>query len=446
MGPAPDTRAAPAAGAQPGARSVAALLLEAVLARGRPLDEALAGAVPFPRLAPRDRAFCRLLTATVLRRLGQIDWLVGDCLARPLPAGAGRTRNALRLGAAQLLFLEVPPHAAVNETVELLAGPRRSRARGLVNAILKRLAREGGAARDRQDAARLNTPDWLWRRWSDAYGAATARRIAEAHLADPPLDITVKADPALWAERLEATPLPTGTLRRRPGHIVALPGFDDGGWWVQDAAAALAARTLLAGLPGGGVGSRAADLCAAPGGKTAQLAAAGAQVTALDISTARLARLDENLRRLALRAETIAADLRDWTPPAPFDAVLLDAPCSGTGTLRRRPDIAHIKGPGEPRRAAALQSDLLDGAARCVRPGGLLVYSVCSLEPEEGAGAVADFLARDGRFARQPVAPDEIPGVGAFVTPAGDIRTLPCDLAGKGGMDGFHICRLRRRG
>ena len=423
-------------------RKVAHALLDAVLRHGRPLDEALADSPGLAALAERDRALVRHLTATTLRRLGQIDALVSTFIDRPLPDRAASARNALRLGAADILFLRTPDHAAVNEAVALLGTPSARRYRGLVNAVLRRLAREGDELRGKQDAARLNTPDWLWQSWAEAYGEITARAVAEAHLAEPPLDISVASERGEWARRLDAGILPTGSLRRAPAPVENLPGFGEGGWWVQDAAAALPARVLLSGMEN----PRVADLCAAPGGKTAQLAVAGARVTALDISPARLERLRENLARLRLPAALVEADLLGWTPAEPFDAVLLDAPCSGTGTIRRHPDIARNKTPDDVARMAALQRALLDAAANAVRPGGRLVYSVCSLQPEEGPEAVEAFLATAPEFRRQPFRAGEIEGAEPFRTAEGDIRTLPCHLAGQGGIDGFYICRLERRG
>ena len=422
-------------------REVAHALLDAVLRDRRPLDEALAGSAGFSALSERDRALVRHLTATTLRRLGQIDALLAGLVERPLPDRAASARNALRLGAADILFLRTPAHAAVNEAVSLLRTPAARRYRGLANAVLRRLARESGALSREQDAAPLNTPDWLWRSWVEAYGEDIARSVAEAHLAEPPLDITVASEPDAWARRLEAEILPTGSLRRAPAPVETLPGFREGGWWVQDAAAALPARVLLAGLDGAHV----ADLCAAPGGKTAQLASAGAQVTALDISPARLERLKENLARLRLTAELVEADVLRWTPPAPFDAVLLDAPCSGTGTIRRHPDIACNKTADDVARMAALQRALLDAAAKAVRPGGRLVYAVCSLQPEEGSATVDAFLSASSDFRRLPVEAGEITGIEDFLTPEGDLRTLPCHFPERGGIDGFHVSRLERR-
>ena len=430
---------------QPTAREVALGLLQAVLRRSRPLDEALVGDEGVASLSARDRAFARLIVATALRRLGQIDDLIAHCLDRPLPVKAAAAHDILRIGIAQLAFLGTPPHAAVDSTVALAETRHGRHYKGLVNAVLRRIAREGAERTARHDAARLDTPDWLWRSWAASYGEKTCRAIAEAHLGEAPLDITVRADAASWAERLDARLLPTGTLRRAPGGpVTELPGFDDGAWWVQDAAAALPARLVIAGLGGDAAGKRIADLCAAPGGKTAQLAAAGADVTALDRSEARLERLRDNLARLNLGATAIAGDVERWRADAPFDAVLLDAPCTATGTIRRHPDIAHLKSPADVERLAALQARLLDAAAAMVAPGGVLVYSVCSLQKEEGPDRIRAFLAAGAPFTRVPVAPDEIGGLTEPVTTDGDLLTLPCHLAALGGLDGFYAARLRR--
>ncbi|MCW5752623.1 MAG: RsmB/NOP family class I SAM-dependent RNA methyltransferase [Alphaproteobacteria bacterium] len=421
-------------------RLLAREALQAVLERGRPLDEALARALAGAGLEARDRGFLRLLLATALRRLGQIDALVGALLARPLPRTAGAARAALRLGAAQLLFLATPAHAAVHGAVASIDAD--SPYRGLVNAVLRRLAREGAALTAAQDAPRLNTPDWLWESWSAAYGEAACRAIATAHLAEPPLDLSLKGAAGDWAARLHGRLLPTGSLRiTEGGPVEELPGFAEGAWWVQDAAAALPAR-LLRVRPG----ERVLDLCAAPGGKTAELAAAGAVVTALDRSGPRLARLRDNLGRLGLEARVIEADAADYRPVALSDAVLLDAPCSATGTIRRHPDVPWIKRPADLGRLAALQDRLLAAAARMLRPGGRLVYCVCSLQPEEGPLRIASFLAGPlgAAFRRDPVRTEELPGLAEAIDDAGDLRTLPCHWAEAGGMDGFYAARLLR--
>jgi 16S rRNA (cytosine967-C5)-methyltransferase len=386
--------------------------------------------------------------ATLLRRLGQVDDLIKTCLNRPLRRGHESVRNLLRLGAVQLGFLDTPAHAAVSTTLKLATTPRLKGHKGLINALLRRLAREGVDLIGKQDAARLNTPRWLWQSWSDAYGKAAARNIAEAHLSEAPLDLTLK-DPAeaeVWAERLEATLLPTGSLRLPLGRgdIAKLPGFEDGAWWVQDTAATLPVRLL-----GAVAGRRVVDLCAAPGGKTAALAALGADVTAVEVSPARLSRLEENLARLGLNVETVTADAIRWRPPAPVDAVLLDAPCSGTGTLRRHPDIARLKGAGDIAALTALQDRLLAAAVEMTAPGGTLVYAVCSLQPEEGPARIAALLESGAPVQRvpvqrMPVTADEVFGHAEWLSPEGDLRTLPCHLAALGGMDGFYACRLQR--
>ncbi|MQX35149.1 RsmB/NOP family class I SAM-dependent RNA methyltransferase [Roseospira navarrensis] len=423
-------------------RRAALAVLRQVLDKGRPLDEVLGGAVG--DLAPRDRAFVHSLVAATLRHLGRIDALLDRCLDRPLPAKARPVRHVMRLGAAQLLVLEMPPHAAVTTAVDLCVAARQGGHKSLVNAVLRRLDREGRAWWAAQDGPRLNTPDWLWTAWARAYGEDAARAIAGAHQNPAPLDLTLK-DPEqvpVWAERLGAVALPTGTMRLPADHppVPDLPGFVEGAWWVQDAAAALPARLLRAGP-----GRRVADLCAAPGGKTLQLAATGAEVVALDRSDGRLNRVRENLARTGLSAQVIAADALAWTPPdGPFDAVLLDAPCSATGTLRRHPDALWLKTPEATAGLAHLQTALLDAALGLLRPGGTLVYCVCSLQPEEGPGVIAAALARRADLIRDPVTPDEVGGLSDLLTPEGDLRTLPCHQSDTGGMDGFYAARLVR--
>jgi 16S rRNA (cytosine967-C5)-methyltransferase len=304
------------------------------------------------------------------------------------------------------------------------------------------MARDGRAALAGFDAA-LDTPAWLMTRWRRVYGEATARAIAAVHGEEPPLDLTVKHDAEAWAARMRGRVLATGTVRLiAHGPVSLLPGYAEGVWWVQDAAAALPARLL-----GDLAGRRVADLCAAPGGKTAQLAAAGARVTGVDRSPARLARLRENLARLGLVAETVEADVLEWQPE-PFDAVLLDAPCSSTGTIRRHPDIPWLKREADLATMTTLQTRLLDKAVSLTRPGGTLIYCTCSLEPEECETQVSALLARTPGLVRRPIAAAELDGQADFVTPAGDLRTLPChwpdpDLR-MAGLDGFYAARLER--
>lgn len=422
------------------ARAAAHDLIGSVLRRRTPLDDAFDAHPEIPALEARDRAFVRLLSSTVLRRLGQIDRLLRESLDRPDPVKGG-VQDVLRLGTAQLVFLATPAHAAVDTAVALAEALGLDRYKGLINAVLRRVARDGPAAAAAQDAGRLNTPDWLWLAWRKAYGTARARAIVEANLTEAPLDITAKADPAAWADPLEARLMPTGTLRRAAGGAVGeLPGFAEGAWWVQDMAAALPA-TLFPDL----AGRTAYDLAAAPGGKTAQLAAAGAHVTALDRSERRLARLAENLRRLGLDAETVVGDAARWQPPGPADAVLLDAPCSATGAIRRHPDIQRLKTAQDVARLAQVQGRMLARAVSLVKPGGLLVYCTCSLQPEEGERQVDALLASGAPVERMPVEASEVGGLSELVNERGELRTLPGQLAELGGIDGFFVARLRRK-
>ena len=420
-------------------RAIALDLLSAVLDRNRLLDDVLDDK-RLSTMDERDRGFVRLLLATTLRRLGQIDDLIETCVAKPLGAKSALASHALRLGIAQLLFLDVAAHAAISTSVDLVKKTPLAGFAKLVNAVLRRLDRDGAAMVAAQDAPLLNTPDWLWRSWTAAYGEEGARAIATAHLTEAPVDITVASDPQGWAARLEAEILPTGTLRRRGGGSVAgLAGFDEGAWWVQDVAAALPARLL-----GDVSGKQVADLCAAPGGKALQLAAAGGLVTAVDRSGKRLVRFTDNLARLGLSAQVVEADAGTWTPPQPFDAILLDAPCSATGTLRRHPDVARHKNPAEITKLAMVQARLLRAAIPMLKPGATLVYCVCSLEPQEGVEQVEALLAEGAPLRRLPIGADEVGGLSQLLTPLGDLRSLPCHLAELGGMDAFFAARLQR--
>jgi 16S rRNA (cytosine967-C5)-methyltransferase len=424
-----------------------------VLIHARPLEQALAEALARPEFAalqPRDRALARAVAATTLRRQGELEYVLGRFLERPLPRDQGRLWPILLTGAAQLVCLQMPAHAVVDLAVEVTRRDRGAhRFARLTNAVLRRVARLGSELLAGQDCVRLNIPDWLWERWTATYGADTAREIATAGLREAALDISVRPggdlDATPWAERLGGRLLPTGSIRlAAQGRIEDLPGYADGAWWVQDAAAALVARAS------GDVSGRAVlDLCAAPGGKTAALAAAGARVTAVDISAARLDRLRQNLLRLNLAAEVVEADASTWSPGRMFDVVLLDAPCTATGTIRRHPDILRLKRPQDIVRMAQLQRSMLSHAASLVRPGGLLVYATCSLEPEEGEMQIADFLAANAEFARAPIAAAEIAADPGWISPAGELRThmfhLPQSPPDLPGMDGFYVARLRRR-
>ncbi|MBK5948236.1 MFS transporter [Rhodobium orientis] len=430
------------------ARRAAVDIVEAVTDRGRRLEDVLEGELASgaaSALIAKDRALVRAIVGTTLRRKGQITDALDRLMKSSLPAKAHRLDHILAVGAAQILFMDVPDHAAVSLAVtQAVAEPRLRPFKNLANGVLRNLGRQRDTILADQDAERLNTPDWLWQRWRKTYGAENAHHFAAMHAIEPTLDITVRSDPAGWAERLGATVLPTGSLRLVPsGPIERLDGFDEGAWWVQDAAAALPARLL-----GDVAGMRVADLCAAPGGKTAQLAAAGAAVTAVDISAARLTRLEQNLARLGLAAEIVAADLTDWTPAAPFDAILLDAPCSATGTVRRHPDLPWRRSGAEIDSLAALQARMLQRAISWLKPGGEIVYCTCSLEPEEGEAQIARFLQETPGFERRPIAASDIGGLTKPITPDGDLRTLPYHLAADeprlSGLDGFFAARLRR--
>ena len=426
----------------PTARFVALDLIGAVLRRKRPLDDAIEDNPAMHRLPSRDRAFARLLVATVLRRLGQIDALIADCLNIPLAPRAALVHDILRLGVAQLLFLRTPPHAAVATSVDVAQSRGFVSHKGLVNAVLRRLSAEGAQRVEEQDAARLNTPDWLWQSWSRTYGETTARAIAEAHLKEAPLDLTLRDDAETWRASLEGVLLPTGTLRRAAGGALAtLPGYAEGAWWVQDAAAALPAR-----LFGDLAGREVVDLCAAPGGKTAQLATAGARVTAVDRSSRRLERLISNLQRLELPIAAVGADALTWRPPHPVEAVLLDAPCSTTGAIRRHPDVPHLKFPEDVARLSVVQENLLRAAIEMLRPGGTLIYCTCSLEAEEGPERVESLFYAGAPIERREIEPAELGAPPEWITAAGDLRTLPCHFGEYDGIDGFFCARLVKRG
>jgi len=429
------------------ARRIAVDILDGVLRQKRQLDEQLDGKQAQPglsALADRDRALVRRLVATVLRRLGTLRHLLRGVLDKGFPSDSPRIETILLVGAAQILFLDVPDHAAVDLAVRLAQADRRGgRYAGLANAVLRRIAQHGPERLKDLDTTALDTPTWLMSRWARHYGRDSAHAIAQANSWEPSLDLTVKADAESWAARLRGRVMPNGTVRTiAHGPVTMLPGFTEGSWWVQDAAATMPARLL-----GNVAGRRVADLCAAPGGKTAQLAFAGADVTAIDRSEPRLARLADNLRRLELSATLVRADATEWQAD-PFDAVLLDAPCSSTGTVRRHPDIPWLKSDIDIAALADLQRRLLDHAIDLTRPGGVLLFCTCSLEPEEGEHVIAALLERDPRVRRRPIVADEMVGLEGLLTPAGDLRTLPCHWPDPepqmAGLDGFYAARLER--
>ncbi|MBV8522742.1 MAG: rRNA cytosine-C5-methylase [Acetobacteraceae bacterium] len=406
-------------------REAAFTLLAAVLDEHRPLEQALN---ELPPLHQRDRAAAHRLAATVLRRTGTLDAVLEPFLRRSPPAAV---QHILRMGAAGLLFLGLPPHAAVATSVALARTRSLVPFAGLVNAVLRRVAAAGQAGLTELDTQRLDTPAWLW-----AACGRDARLIATMHQQEPPLDVTLRPGAA---PPPRGALLPTGSVRFPAGTRVSdIAGYAEGAFWVQDAAAALPAR-LLAPQPGETV----ADLCAAPGGKTAQLAVSGAQLVALDRDRLRLARLRQNLARLRLRAEVIEADAITWRPANEFDAVLLDAPCSATGTIRRHPDILHLKRPRDLPGLIQVQDRLLEAAARLLRPGARLIYAVCSLLPNEGPARVGAATRRTG-LRHDPFQPGELAAFPEAITPEGYLRTHPGLWAEHGGMDGFFAARFVR--
>jgi 16S rRNA (cytosine967-C5)-methyltransferase len=434
------------------ARRVAADILDGVLHKRRTLDEQLDGPSAHPglkSLSDRDRALMRRLVATILRRLGTLGHVLSRLLDRGIPTDAPRAQSALLIGAAQILWMDVPDHAAVDLSVRLVQSDRRAaKYAGLVNAVLRRCAREGQPLIEEVKSRNLDVAPWLLARWSAHYGAATASDIAHAIGQEPSLDITVKSDPAQWASRLHGETLPTGSVRTLlQGSVTMLPGFSEGQWWVQDAAAALPVR-----LFGDIANKRIVDLCAAPGGKTAQLVHAGAQVTAVDRSPARMARLRDNLARLSLEAQFAVADGAEWIGKnhgEGFDGILIDAPCTSTGTMRRHPDIGWLRQESDIAPLAAAQKRLLQSAVAALKVGGMLVYCTCSLEPEEGEQAISELLRSDTTMQRVPIEASEVAGLSEIVDPEGALRTLPCHLPHPdprlGGLDGFYAARLVRR-
>ncbi len=407
-------------------REAAFDLLTATIDRHRTLEDALD---QLSGIEARDRAAGHRLAGAVLRRMGSLDAVLEPLLKKAPPVPV---MHILRIGAAGLLLLETPPHAAVATAVGLARTRGLAPFAGLVNAVLRRVAEAGQTGLESLDGPRLDTPAWLWTAWG-----SQARAIAQAHLVEAPLDLSLRPG-ASGPEGAEL--LPTGGWRCPPQtRVTTLPGFIEGDFWVQDAAASIPAR-LLAAQPG----ERIADLCAAPGGKTAQLAYSGAHVTAVENHAGRIARLRENLARLRLEVETVQEDAALWNPPAPLDAVLLDAPCSATGTIRRHPDVTHHKRPRDVQAMVVQQDRLLEAACAMLRPGGRLIYAVCSLQPEEGAARV-DAAIRRLSLTPSPFTAAEMAFLPEALTPAGHVRTLPSFWPQRGGMDGFFVARMMRQ-
>lgn len=418
-----------------GARAAALTLLESALDRRGGFDEA-AARPDFLKRPVSERAFARALAMAAIRNLGRIDRSLDGRLERRPNAAVW---SLLRIGAAQLFFMDTPDFAAVSTTVKLAERDDRARPfKGLVNGVLRGLARDGLA----ETPPEANAPDWIVQRWKANYGEAAARDIARSVVREPPTDLSLlrAADAERLAVDLEAEILPGGSLRtKRRGDPAGWPHFDEGLWWVQDAAAAVPVRAIAPRS-----GETVVDLCAAPGGKTLQIAAAGAATTAVDRSATRLRRLSENLARTNLKAEVIAADAEAWADDRRFDAVLLDAPCTATGTFRRNPDVLWATRPGDIAKLADVQHRLLDAAAERVAPGGRLVYCVCSLEREEGETQILAFLKRRPDFALARLDPAACGAPEESLAPEGWLRILPCFWETRGGLDGFFVARMDR--
>ncbi len=427
-------------------RREAVRLLGAVLSDKKPFDDIWSQSLVNGELKTMigpDRALTRLIVMTTLRHLRHIDNILATFLKNPLPKSAPGAQNILRTAVAQLLFLKSPAHAVLNIATSLAALERPNRPfKGLINGVLRNYTRADPEKFSGQNGAPGNTPEWLHNRWKHQFGRENAKKIARAHQHEPALDISVKSDAESWAKKLNATVLPTGTIRiKNAGNPVKLAGFDDGEWWVQDAAAALAAQ-----LFGNISGKHVADLCAAPGGKTAQLIAAGAKVTAVERSPERMKRLAQNLKRLNFETNLITADAGSFLPPEPPDAILLDAPCTATGTIRRHPDVPYLKTHKNITDLAKVQSQLIDHAAEILKPGGTLIYCVCSLEHEEGEDQISTLLEKNKRFSLKSISKSEVPGLHMAISSRGDLRILPhfwSDFEpGMQGLDGFYIARL----
>ncbi|BCW87186.1 Ribosomal RNA small subunit methyltransferase B [Alphaproteobacteria bacterium SO-S41] len=429
------------------ARRFAFSLVTRVLDQRVTLDEASqALATVAARMPGRDAAFGRAIAYAALRHKGSLEEMLRHFIPRPLPEHGISAARVLLCAAAELMILDGKAHAAVDGAVRLAVATRGAKPfKSLINAVLRRIAENGRITYAAIDAPSWDTPEWLWSRWAAAYGETAAHGIAAAHGAPAPLDLTLRerADTAQWQTALNATVLGAASLRlAESAPVETLPGFAEGAWWVQDAAAAIPARVLLDAL-GGGAGHTIIDLCAAPGGKTLQLAAAGARVTAVDSSAPRLKRLGANLARLDLDAAIVTADARTWRPDAPADAVLLDAPCSATGTIRRHPELPWIRDVEAVTRNAAISAALLDAAWTMVKPGGVLVFAVCSLEPEEGETQLDAFRTRQPDAVPLPIAAAPY-GLPETATKGPYLRILPSMLADAGGLDGFFVAALSR--
>jgi 16S rRNA (cytosine967-C5)-methyltransferase len=425
-------------------RKVALDLLTDVIERKQPLDLSLEMNKEMQTLPGRDRAFVRMMVATTLRRKGQLDDFIRRAMDSKKEASPLIVQNILRLGATQIAYMNVPDYAVVNTSVEMAVQFRLHKQKGLINAVLRRIAKEYRQWETKQDETRFNIPGWLMQSWIKDYGLGTAAKTAQASLVEAPLDLSIKNQEMLeyWTGTLDATVLPTGTIRRQAGgQIYELSGFDDGEWWVQDASSAIPAQ-----LFGDIQGETIVDLCAAPGGKTAQLASMGAKVIAVDRSAKRMKRLKENMERIGLsdHVKTEIVDGAVWNPREKVKYILLDAPCSATGTIRRHPDLMYIKKQDDISRLSDLQFRLLENAINILETGGVLIYCTCSLQKAEGEEQIQNLLDAGLPVKRVPINAAEVGGQTSFIDEAGDIRILPFFMATQGGMDGFYVSRLQK--
>jgi len=439
-------------------RAVATTILTRVIDDGRGLDGLLDtrhGPPALKNLSDMDKALVRAIATAALRHRGHLLLVFNRLMNRPPPKNARHLHHTLHVAAAQILFMDVPDSAAVNLAVTAIGNEKRSaRFTKLANAVLRRMSREKKellALMQSDEMSRAAMAPWLHKRVKKAYGLNRATKIATQHMLEPVVDITVRDNPALWAKRLTGITLFGNTVRvARKGKVETWPGYEEGAWWVQDAAASLPAHLL-----GDVAQLQVADLCAAPGGKTAQLAAKGAHVTAVETSASRLDRLKQNFGRLNLTANFINADLFDWQPQHLFDAVLLDAPCSSTGTVRRHPDVQWIKSPQIVSELANLQERMILHAARFVKPGGCLVFANCSIDRTEGEDIYARIIKGKHGLDPSPVMATELFGRDEMITGQGTVRTLPCHLQDMkpppqstieperySGLDGFFAARF----
>ena len=420
-------------------RRLAAFAVKEVMENNQPLEQVLAGQPQYHALEGRDRAFVRLIAATTFRRMGQIDAALKPFI-RQRPTKL--VYAALQTATAQLLYLGTPAHAAVGETVSMLKSRGSSKGfANMANAVLRNIVDQGPKLAGAQPP-KVNIPGWIRGEWERAYGRQAGRKMSAQLMKDPVLDISVKSDPSWWAKKLDGEVISASSVRLdKIGDVPALEGFDDGEWWAQDVAA-----TLPVDILGDVKGKRVLDMCAAPGGKTMQLAARGALVTALDKSEGRLERVKQNLERTKLSADIVCADALDWAPEGElFDVVLLDAPCSATGTFRRHPDVLYNRTPKDVSNLVRLQDKLLAKSADFVKPGGTLIYCTCSLMPKEGQPRVDTFLQNVPDFRLIPILEAQGLALPEDAFSGGSLRSLPYYLEDKGGMDGFFIAQLERK-